>query len=52
LSPLVGNGLRAFLAIAISKDRPEEAFATARPVSAVKDGPYRKLLEERRLCTG
>jgi rhomboid protease GluP len=51
LPPQVGNGLRTFLAVAISRDRPEEALATARPVcEAVKDGPMRKMLDDRRLC--
>jgi hypothetical protein len=51
LLPQVGNGLRVFLAAAISKDRPEEALATARPVcAAVHDGPMRKLLDDRKLC--
>jgi hypothetical protein len=43
--------LRAFLAIAVSRDRPEQAIETARPVcAALKDGPFRKMLDERRLC--
>jgi rhomboid protease GluP len=47
----VGDGLRTFLAIAISRDRPQEALDTARPVClALKDGPIRKMLDERRLC--
>jgi rhomboid protease GluP len=51
LLPQIGNGLRVFLAAAISKDRPEEVLATARPVcAAVHDGPMRKLLEDRKLC--
>jgi rhomboid protease GluP len=51
LPPQVGNGLRVFLAVAISRDRPEEALATARPVcAAVKDGPMRKMLDDRNLC--
>jgi rhomboid protease GluP len=47
----VGDGLRTFLAIAISRDRPQEAFDTARPVClALKDGPMRRMLDEHRLC--
>jgi rhomboid protease GluP len=47
----VGDGLRTFLAIAISRDRPQEALATARPVClALKDGPMRRMLDERKLC--
>jgi rhomboid protease GluP len=47
----VGDGLRTFLAIAISRDRPQEALDTARPVClALKDGPMRRMLDERRLC--
>ena len=47
----VGDGLRTFLAIAISRDRPQEALATAAPVClALKDGPMRRMLDERRLC--
>jgi rhomboid protease GluP len=51
LSPQVSHGLRVFLAMAISADRPEQAIETARPVcAALKDGPLRKMLDERRLC--
>jgi rhomboid protease GluP len=51
LPPQVGHGLRVFLAAAISRDRPEEALATARPVcAAVRDGPMRKMLDDRKLC--
>jgi rhomboid protease GluP len=51
MPPQVGNGLRVFLAVAISRDRPDEALATARPVcAAVKDGPMRKMLDDRNLC--
>jgi rhomboid protease GluP len=47
----VANGLHAMLAIAIVKDRREEALSTARPAcDAIKDGPLRKLLDERKLC--
>ena len=32
-------------------DRREEALSTARPAcDAIKDGPLRKLLDDRRLC--
>lgn len=51
LPPQVGNGLRTFLAIAVNRDRPAEALATARPVcAALRDGPMRKMLDDRRLC--
>ena len=51
LSAQVGNGLRVMLAIAISRDRREEAVSTARPAcAALKDGPMRKLLDDRKLC--
>jgi rhomboid protease GluP len=51
LSAQVGNGLRIILAIALNKDRREEALSTARPAcSAIKDGPMRKLLDDRKLC--
>jgi rhomboid protease GluP len=47
----VANGLRAMLAVAIVKDRREEALSTALPAcDAIKDGPMRKLLDDRRLC--
>jgi rhomboid protease GluP len=47
----VANGLRAMLAVAIVKDRREEALSTARPAcDAIKDGPMRKLLDDRKLC--
>jgi rhomboid protease GluP len=47
----VANGLHAMLAVAIVKDRREEALSTARPAcDAIKDGPLRKLLDDRRLC--
>lgn len=50
-SPQVGYGLRTLLAIAVSGNHPEEAIETARPVcTALKDGPFRKLLDQRRLC--
>jgi rhomboid protease GluP len=51
LSPQVSYGLRTFLAVAVGRDRPEQAIETARPVcAALKDGPFRKMLDERRLC--
>ena len=51
LLPQVGNGRRVFLAAAINGDRREEALATARPAcAAAKDGPLRKLLDDRKLC--
>ena len=47
----VANGLRAMLAAAIVKDRREEALSTAGPAcAAIKDGPMRKLLDDRKLC--
>jgi rhomboid protease GluP len=51
LSPQLGDSLRVVLAIAIDKDRHDEALQTARPAcAAVKDGPMRKLLDDRKLC--
>ena len=51
LSAQVGTGLRVMLAIAINRDRPEQARSTARPAcAALKDGPMRKLLDDRKLC--
>jgi hypothetical protein len=39
------------LAIAIDRDRPEQARSTARPAcAALKEGPMRKLLDDRKLC--
>lgn len=36
---------------ALLADRPEEALATARPTcAAIKDGPLRKMLDDRKLC--
>jgi rhomboid protease GluP len=47
LSPQFGNGLRVLLAIAIDKDRHQEALETARqPCAALKDGAMRA----RKLC--
>lgn len=51
LSPQVGYGLRTLLAVAVSGNSLEEAIETARPVcTALKDGPFRRLLDEHRLC--
>ena len=51
LSPELDSGLRVVLAIAINGTRHEEALLTARPAcAAVKDGPIRKLLDDRSLC--
>jgi rhomboid protease GluP len=51
LSPQVDHGLRVILAIALAGDRRDEALDTARPVcAALKDGPMRRLLDERNLC--
>ncbi|MGQ0680750.1 rhomboid family intramembrane serine protease [Bradyrhizobium sp.] len=53
LSPQLGDGLRVVLAIAIDRDRHTEALQTARPVcNAFKDGPMRKLLDDKKLCSG
>ena len=47
----IANGLRVMLAAAINNDRPAEALSTARPAcAALKDGPMRKLLDDRKLC--
>jgi rhomboid protease GluP len=47
----VANGLHAMLAVAIVKDRREEALSTVGPAcAAIKDGPMRKLLDDRKLC--
>jgi rhomboid protease GluP len=51
LAPQVDHGLRVILAIALAGDRRDEALATARPTcAALKDGPMRRLLDERNLC--
>ncbi|WGS18349.1 MULTISPECIES: rhomboid family intramembrane serine protease [unclassified Bradyrhizobium] len=51
LVPQFGNNLRVVLALAINKDRHEEALQTARPAcDAIKDGPMRRLLDDRKLC--
>jgi rhomboid protease GluP len=51
LSAQTANGLRIVLALAISKDRPDEARSTIRPACAgVKDGPMRKRLSDQKLC--
>ena len=51
LSPQLGNTLRIMLAVAINGDRPEEARSVVRPAcDAIKEGPMRKLLDDRKLC--
>jgi rhomboid protease GluP len=51
LSPSVSDGLHLMLAIALNQDRRQEALAEARrPCLGFKDGPMRKLLDERKLC--
>jgi rhomboid protease GluP len=51
LSPQVGDFLRVVLAIAVNKDRPEEARQIAHPACAeVRFGPMRKLLDGNGLC--
>lgn len=51
LPPQIDHGLRVILALAIAGDRREEALAAARPAcDALKDGPMRRLLDERNLC--
>ena len=51
LTPQLGNSLRVMLALAINGNRREEALQTAHPAcEAFKDGPFRKLLDERKLC--
>ena len=51
LAPQFGNSLRVVLAVAINRDRHEEALQTARPAcDAFRDGPMRKLLDDQRLC--
>jgi rhomboid protease GluP len=51
LAPQFGDSLRVVLALAIDKDRHEEALRTARSAcDTFKDGPMRKLLDERKLC--
>jgi rhomboid protease GluP len=51
LPPQFGANLRVVLALALNGDRREEALRTARPAcDALKDGPMRKLLDERKLC--
>jgi rhomboid protease GluP len=52
LSPQLGNTLRIMLAVAINGDRPEEARETVRPAcAAIREGPMRKLLDDRKLCS-
>jgi rhomboid protease GluP len=51
LSGQTASGLRIVLALAINKDRPDEARSTIRPACAdVKDGPMRKRLNDQKLC--
>jgi rhomboid protease GluP len=51
LPPQIDHGLRVILALAIAADQRDEALATARPAcDALKDGPMRRLLDERKLC--
>jgi hypothetical protein len=51
LSAQTASGLRIVLALAINKDRPDEARSTIRPACAdVKDGPMRKRLNDQKLC--
>jgi rhomboid protease GluP len=51
LSARTASGLRIVLALAINKDRPDEARSTIRPACAdVKDGPMRKRLNDQKLC--
>ena len=51
LAPQLADHLRVILAMAISGDRLDEALQTARPAcAAIKDGPMRKLLDDRKLC--
>jgi rhomboid protease GluP len=50
--PQLGTALRVILAIAIDSDRHTEALETARPAcAAMKDGPLRRLLDDRKLCS-
>ncbi len=51
LSPQLSNSLRVVLALAIDRDRHDEALRTARPAcDGFKDGPFRKVLDDRKLC--
>jgi hypothetical protein len=51
LPPQIDYGLRVILALTLAEDRRDEALATARPAcDALKNGPMRKLLDERKLC--
>lgn len=50
LSPQLGYGLRVVLAIAVNKDRRDEALQIARSACAAKDGPLRKALDDNKLC--
>jgi hypothetical protein len=51
LSPELGYGLRVVLAIAVNRDRRDEALQIARSACAAKDGPLRKALDEKKLCS-
>lgn len=51
LSPLLGYGLRVVLAIAVNRDRRDEALQIARSACAAKDGPLRKALDDNKLCS-
>jgi len=51
LPPQIDHGLRVILALTLAEDRRDEALAAARPAcNALKNGPMRKLLDERKLC--
>lgn len=50
MSPLLGYGLRVVLAIAVNRDRRDEALQIARSACAAKDGPLRKALDDNKLC--
>lgn len=51
LPPQIDHGLRVILAIVLAENRRDEALSTARPAcNALKDGPMRRLLDERKLC--
>ncbi len=51
LPPQLGSGLRVVLAIAVSRDRRDEALQIARSsCAAIKDGPLRKALDDNKLC--
>jgi rhomboid protease GluP len=51
LPPQIDHGLRVILAIVLAENRRDEALSIARPAcNALKDGPMRRLLDERKLC--